>query len=71
MFNIEFYSTIDGVSELWDFLDDLQKRAVSDKDISLKRRRRKLLVVKSIKRKKNATTGLPERGDMHGNLDRV
>ena len=32
MFNIEFYSTADGVSELWNFLDDLQKRAVTNKD---------------------------------------
>ena len=28
MFNIEFYSTADGVSELWDFLDDLQQKVV-------------------------------------------
>ena len=26
MFNIEFYSTADGISEIWDFLDDLQKK---------------------------------------------
>ena len=32
MFNIEFYSASDGVSELWDFLDDLQKKAVVSKD---------------------------------------
>jgi len=32
MFNIEFYSTSDDVSELWDFLDDLQKKAVVSKD---------------------------------------
>ena len=32
MFNIEFYSTADEVSELWDFLDDLQKKAVTNKD---------------------------------------
>jgi phage-related protein len=32
MFNIEFYSSADGVSELWDFLDDLQKKAVTNKD---------------------------------------
>lgn len=32
MFNIEFYSTADGVSELWSFLDDLQKKAVTNKD---------------------------------------
>lgn len=32
MFNIEFYSTADGVSELWHFLDDLQKKAVTNKD---------------------------------------
>lgn len=32
MFNIEFYSSADGVSELWDFLDDLQKKAVTNKN---------------------------------------
>ena len=32
MFNIEFYETADGVSELWDFLDDLQRKAASSKD---------------------------------------
>lgn len=32
MFNIEFYETADGVSELWDFLDDLQKKASTNKD---------------------------------------
>ena len=29
---VEFYSTPDGKSELWDFLDDLQKKAVKNKD---------------------------------------
>ena len=28
MFNIEFYSTADGTSELWDFLDGLQQKSV-------------------------------------------
>ena len=28
VFNIEFYSNSKGVSELWDFLEDLQERAV-------------------------------------------
>ena len=32
MYNIEFYSSSDGVSELWNFLDDLQKKAFSNKD---------------------------------------
>ena len=32
MFTIEFYSTADGVSELWDFLDDLQQKAATNKD---------------------------------------
>ncbi len=32
MFNIEFYSTADGTSELWDFLDDLQQKSVKSKD---------------------------------------
>lgn len=26
MYNIEFYETIDGISELWEFLDDLQQK---------------------------------------------
>lgn len=32
MFNIEFYSTADGTSELWDFLDGLQQKSVKNKD---------------------------------------
>ena len=32
MFNIEFYSNSKGVSELWDFLEDLQEKAASNKD---------------------------------------
>ena len=32
MYNIEFYETADGVSELWDFLDGLQQKAPSNKD---------------------------------------
>lgn len=32
MFNIEFYETADGISELWNFLDDLQRKASTNKD---------------------------------------
>ena len=32
MYNIEFYSTEDGVSELWNFLDELQRKAATSKD---------------------------------------
>ena len=32
MFNIVFYSTSDGVSELWSFLEDLQEKASTNKD---------------------------------------
>ena len=32
MYKIEFYTDKNGVSELWNFLDDLQKRAVTNKD---------------------------------------
>ena len=32
MFNIEFYSTEDNVSELWEFLEGLQKKALTDKN---------------------------------------
>ena len=32
MFNIVFYSTSDGVSELWNCLEDLQEKASTNKD---------------------------------------
>ena len=32
MYNVEFYSTADGKSELWDFLDELQRKAANNKD---------------------------------------
>ena len=32
MFNIEFYSTADGSSELWDFLNNLQQKSSKNKD---------------------------------------
>lgn len=35
MFKIEFYSTADGTSELWDFLDTLQQKSIKDKDAQI------------------------------------
>jgi len=32
VYNIEFYSTADGKSELWEFLDELQQKALTNKD---------------------------------------
>lgn len=32
MFRIEFYSTADGTSELWDFLETLQQKSIKNKD---------------------------------------
>ncbi len=32
MFQIEFYSTPEGTSELWDFLDRLQQKSTKNKD---------------------------------------
>ena len=32
MYNIEFYETADGVSEIWDFLENLRLKAASNKD---------------------------------------
>jgi phage-related protein len=32
MYKIVFYETSDGVSELWNYLDDLQQRASTNKD---------------------------------------
>ena len=38
MFNIEFYTNADGFSELWDFLDNLQKKAIRNKDARIQHR---------------------------------
>lgn len=35
MFNIEFYVTKDGVSELWNFLDSLSQKALRNKDAKI------------------------------------
>ena len=32
MYNIEFYSTREGRSDLWNYLDELQKKALTNKD---------------------------------------
>jgi phage-related protein len=32
MYNVEFYTTEDGKSELWDFLDNLQQKSLKSKD---------------------------------------
>jgi hypothetical protein len=32
MFNIEFYTSADGTSELWNFLDNLQQKSLKSKD---------------------------------------
>jgi phage-related protein len=32
MYNVEFYSTADGKSELWDFLENLQQKSTNNKD---------------------------------------
>ena len=32
MFNVEFYSTTDGTSELWDFLANLERKNIKSKD---------------------------------------
>lgn len=67
MFRIEFYSAADGTSELWDFLDNLQKKIMFF-SINFVRKRRKHLGAKSKRQKQNATIGLSERGDLYGNL---
>lgn len=38
MFKTEFYSTADGTSELWDFLDTLQQKSVKNKDARIQHR---------------------------------
>ena len=32
MYTVEFYEKADGNSELWDFLEDLRKKAANNKD---------------------------------------
>ena len=55
MYNIEFYETIDGISDLWEFLDDLQQKALTNKILERKRRRHH--EEKSIKQKLSEMTG--------------
>ena len=38
MYKIEFYTRSDGSSELWDFLDELQKKSLTDKDAKIQHR---------------------------------
>jgi len=44
MFNIEFYSTADGISEIWDFLDDLQKKSSSNKNARIQHKQISLYI---------------------------
>ena len=44
MFNIEFYKTADGISELWDFLDNLQKKSVTNKDARIQHKQISLYI---------------------------
>ncbi len=44
MFEIEFYETADGVSELWNFLDDLQKKASANKDARIQHKQISLYI---------------------------
>ena len=44
MFNIEFYSNADGVSELWNFLDDLQMKAAKSKDARIQHKQISLYI---------------------------
>ena len=39
MFNIEFYEDTNGNSELWNFLDSLQKKATTNKDARIQHKR--------------------------------
>ena len=40
MFNIEFYEDTNGNSELWNFLDSLQKKATTNKDARIQHKQR-------------------------------
>jgi len=44
MFNIEFYCTSDGRSELWEFLDDLQRRGKTNKDARIQHKQISLYI---------------------------
>ena len=72
MYNIEFYEDSNGYSQLWEFLDDLQKKAGQNKDARMQHqqisyyiellqengtRPRKLPNVRSIRRLPKETTG--------------
>ena len=44
MFDIEFYQTSDGFSEIWEFLDDLQQKSLHSKDARIQHKQISLYI---------------------------
>ena len=38
MYNVEFYETQDGKSQIWEFLEDLRIKAATSKDARIQRK---------------------------------
>ena len=44
MYQIEFYETQDGESQIWDFLEDLRKKAATSKDARIQHKQASLYI---------------------------
>ena len=44
MYQIEFYETKDGESQIWDFLEDLRKKAATSKDARIQHKQASLYI---------------------------
>ena len=44
MYKIEFYETQDGESQIWDFLEDLRKKAATSKDARIQHKQASLYI---------------------------
>lgn len=80
MFNIEFYSTADGTSELWNFLDSLQQKSSKSKDARIQHKQIVMYIqlledhgtnLGDNVTRQNATTGFPERDDRYVYMGRL
>ena len=44
MYNVEFYETQDGKSQIWEFLEDLRVKAVTSKDARIQHKQASLYI---------------------------
>ena len=68
MYNVEFYETQDGKSQIWEFLEDLRIKAATSKDARIQHKQASLYI-ELLQQNENAMTIYSERRTMnHENL---